>query len=159
SLASSSKKGRTAAQITNALNSVGQMNGISLTSAQISAIASALAGTTPTPTPTPPPSTNGAALYGTYCAGCHGALASSQVGGSSASQISSAIHGGVSQMSGLSSLTSAQIQAIATALAGVGGSNSILGQAAPPSGQFQPLLFARMDMNALPSKVARFLMS
>lgn len=148
------------------------MSGLkSLTSAQISAIASALAGTTPTPTPTPtpgptptptptpPPATSGATLYATYCAGCHGTLSQSSVGGASSSEIQSAIHGGVSQMSSLSSLTSTQISAIAAALAGVRSSDSILGQAAPSSGGLQPLLFARMDMNALPSKVARSFMS
>ncbi len=155
-LATSSKRGRTAAQITSAISSVSQMRGISLTSAQISAIASALAGTTPTPTPTPGP-TSGATLYATYCAGCHGALASSQVGGASASEISSAIHGGVSQMSGLSSLTSTQISAIASALAGVRGSDSVLGQAAPSSGGLQPVLYARMGMEIRPSKGPLFL--
>ncbi len=41
-LASSSKRGRSAAQITSAIGSVGSMSGISLTSAQIQAIATAL---------------------------------------------------------------------------------------------------------------------
>lgn len=137
---SSSKKGRTAAQITSAISSVGRMNGIGLTSAKISAIATALAGTTTSP---PPTTTSGATLYASYCAGCHGALSSSQVGGASASQISSAIHGGVSQMSGLSSLTSAQISAIASDLAGVRSSDSVLGQALPSVGRLS-LIFMRV---------------
>ncbi len=113
-LASSSKMGRTASQITNALNTVGAMSGINLTSAQISAIATALAGTSPTPTPS---ATDGATLYTTYCSGCHGSLSSSQVKGSLASTIQSAINS-VSQMAGLKSLTSTQVSAIATALGG-----------------------------------------
>lgn len=115
SLATSAKKGRTATQIANAINTVGAMSGINLTSAQISAIASALAGTSSTPTPTP--STNGATLYSTHCSSCHGSLSSSQVRGSSASSIQSAINS-VSQMAGLKSLTSTQISAIASALSG-----------------------------------------
>jgi mono/diheme cytochrome c family protein len=73
---------------------------------------------TPTPTPTPVPGTiDGAALYNSNCSGCHGALASSSKKGRSASQIQSAING-VGSMSGLKSLTSAQVAAIATALSG-----------------------------------------
>jgi mono/diheme cytochrome c family protein len=58
---------------------------------------------------------DGAAFYTTTCAGCHGPLASSTKRGRSAAQITAAI-GSVGSMSGLSSLTTAQIQAIATAL-------------------------------------------
>jgi mono/diheme cytochrome c family protein len=68
-------------------------------------------------TTTPPPSTDGAALYTQYCAGCHGALASSSKKGATATQIQNAINS-VGAMSSLKSLTSAQVQAIATALAG-----------------------------------------
>lgn len=67
--------------------------------------------------PTAPSSgPDGAALYTTYCAGCHGALASSTKIGRTAAQIQSAIDT-VSAMQSLSSLTSSQVQAIATALA------------------------------------------
>ena len=59
---------------------------------------------------------DGTALYAQNCQGCHGALATSSVRGESASNISAAINGGVSQMSGLRSLLSLQVQAIATAL-------------------------------------------
>ena len=61
------------------------------------------------------PVINGAALYGTYCAGCHGALANSTKRGASATTIQSAINGGMGNGT-LSSLTTAQIQAIAVAL-------------------------------------------
>ena len=157
-LASSTKSGRTAAQITSANNSVSAMSGLkSLTSAQISAIATALAVTTPAPTPTPmptptpPPTTvDGAALYGTYCAGCHGPLASSQFLGASASLIQSAINGGESQMSGLKSLTTTQIQAIAVAL---GGTTAWVPSAGPQSS-----MYARMDMDVSrpSSRVVRY---
>jgi hypothetical protein len=63
-----------------------------------------------------PPTLDGAALYTQYCAGCHGALASSSKKGATATQIQSAING-VGAMSSLKTLTSAQIQAIAAALA------------------------------------------
>ncbi len=58
---------------------------------------------------------DGAALYGQYCAGCHGPLATSSMLGRSASQIQDAINS-VSMMSSLKSLTTAQINAIADAL-------------------------------------------
>ncbi|HET9597737.1 MAG TPA: choice-of-anchor D domain-containing protein [Anaeromyxobacteraceae bacterium] len=118
-LASSSVKGATASQIQNAISSnkggMGSLSG--LTSTQIQAIAGALAGTT-TPPPPPPPSTDGAALYTQYCASCHGALSSSSVRGASASKIQNAISSNKGGMGKLSSLTSAQIQAISTALGG-----------------------------------------
>jgi len=115
-LATSSKLGRTAAQIQAAIGSVGAMSSFSsLSAAQVQAIAAALASPPPpTPTPTPTP-TDGAALYTTNCSGCHGAIATSSVKGKTAAQIQSAI-GSVRAMSGLSTLTSAQIQAIATAI-------------------------------------------
>jgi mono/diheme cytochrome c family protein len=58
---------------------------------------------------------DGAALYVTYCSSCHGPLATSDLRGSSASDIQEAIRE-VGAMSSLSNLNSAQIQAIATAL-------------------------------------------
>ena len=62
--------------------------------------------------------TDGAALYAANCQGCHGALASSQVRGESASSITSAIRSNTGGMGALSGLTSAQISAIAAALSG-----------------------------------------
>ena len=122
------------------------MSGLSsLTPAQIAAIASALSSTpTPTPTPTPggtptptPTPSSGAALYSANCAGCHGALASSSVKGSSASEIQNAINS-VSKMSGFKGVfTSSQIQSIASALAGGGAKND----ATEPSAQ--PMMFAK----------------
>lgn len=111
-LASSTKLNRTATQITNAISTVGQMNSINLTSTQITAIANALTSTT-----TPPPSTDGAALYGTYCQSCHGSLATSSKLNRTATQITNAI-ATVGTMNSIS-LTSTQIQAIATALGSV----------------------------------------
>ena len=58
---------------------------------------------------------DGAALYTSNCAGCHGPLATSAKKGSSASTITSAISS-VNAMKSFSFLTAAQIQAIATAL-------------------------------------------
>lgn len=63
-----------------------------------------------------PPATDGATLYQNNCQGCHQPLASSAVKGKTAKQISDAISA-VPDMSGLKSLTPAQIQAIAGALA------------------------------------------
>gem|GEM_PF-3073139 len=116
SLASTTKPGRTAAQISGAISSVSVMNTAtlrSLSSAQISAIASVLP---PAPTPTPTPATlDGATLYATYCSSCHNSLASTTKPGRTATQISSAITS-VSAMNSLSTLSSAQISAIASVL-------------------------------------------
>lgn len=113
-LATSTKLNRSATQITNAIAGVSQMSTISLTAAQVQAIATALVSVTP-----PPPSTDGATLYANNCASCHGPLATSSKLNRTATQIQNAINanaGGV--MGSLSGLTSTQISAIATALAG-----------------------------------------
>ena len=124
-LASSAKAGATADQIQNAISTVGAMSSLSnLTSADIQAIADALAtvpstgsgsGSTGTTQPAAP---DGATLYADNCAACHGALASSAKAGATADQIQNAIST-VGAMSSLSNLTSADIQAIADALATV----------------------------------------
>ena len=108
-LATSAKKGRTATQISNAITAnrggMGSLKALSAT--QISAIATALA-------PTTAPG-DGAAQYAANCASCHGALAKSQVRGTSASAISNAVHEERS-MNFLSSLSSQIITSIANAL-------------------------------------------
>lgn len=118
SLATSSKAGRTAAQIQAAIsaNRGGMGSLSSLTTAQVSAIAAALAPAV-TPTPTPVPTVNGATLYASDCAGCHGALATSSKTGRTAAQIQAAISANRGGMGTLSSLTTAQVAAIAAALA------------------------------------------
>ena len=76
------------------------------------------AGTLPgDPTSNPGALTSGEALYGTYCAGCHGSLASSTKKGRTVTQIQNAINANAGGMVSLSSLTPAQVAAIATALA------------------------------------------
>jgi mono/diheme cytochrome c family protein len=62
---------------------------------------------------------DGPTLYADNCAGCHKALASSTKGGAILSRIQGAISGDVGGMGYLSTLTSAQLQAIVTALASV----------------------------------------
>jgi len=114
----SGKKGSSATSIQNAINSnrggMGSLSG--LTSEQIQAIATG--STVPAPTTTATPATgtiDGAALYTQYCAGCHGSLATSGHSGATASQIQTGINT-ISGMMPLSTLTSAQIDAIAAAL-------------------------------------------
>ncbi len=115
-LATSAKLGATATRIQNAISFVSSMNSLSkLTTTQIQAIATALQST--------PMPTDGPSLYAINCASCHGALANSQVGGSTASKIQQAIKE-KSQMNFLSTLTSAQIQAIAGALANIPGGDN-----------------------------------
>jgi mono/diheme cytochrome c family protein len=112
-LASSAKLGATLNRIQNAISSVSNMNSLSkLTTAQVQAIADALAAT--------PMPTDGASLYSINCSSCHGALAKSSVGSSSVSEIQNAIKN-KSRMKYLSTLTLAQIQAISGALAGIKG--------------------------------------
>lgn len=111
-LATSAKLGATASQIQTGISTVSQMKSLStLTSAQIQAIAGALVSTSP-------PITDGATLYANNCAGCHGPLATSQKIGATTSRIQTAIST-VSQMNTITSLSSTQIQAIATTLQSV----------------------------------------
>jgi predicted CxxxxCH...CXXCH cytochrome family protein len=108
-LATSSKKGASAAMIQAGIDgNFGGMGAFStLTAAQLQAIADALATTAPPP---PPPTTlDGAALYASTCAGCHGPLATSAKRGRTAAQITAA-----NMTKGLSA---AQVQAVAGALA------------------------------------------
>lgn len=69
-------------------------------------------------------SSEGATLYQSYCARCHGALSNSEVSRASASSISSAISSNKGGMSSVSSLSSAQISSIASALSGNSGSST-----------------------------------
>ena len=78
---------------------------------------------TVTVTATPPP-LNGAALYASNCANCHGALANSTKLNRTALEINTAIST-VPAMSNLSSLSQAQIQAIADALATTSATTSV----------------------------------
>lgn len=116
-IATSAKLGATAARIQGAI--IGNIGGMgafaaTLTAADVQAIATALAGAgTGTGTATTPP--DGAALFSTYCASCHGSM-----GGTSLSSIQSAIRG-ESRMNSLSSLTPSQLQAIADYLSTQGG--------------------------------------
>jgi mono/diheme cytochrome c family protein len=82
-----------------------------------SAPVSSAASVTPDPNFTPPTSVtlDGVALYAGACASCHGPLATSTKLNRTAQNISDAIIA-VPRMNSLSSLTPAQIQAIATAL-------------------------------------------
>lgn len=127
SLANSTKKNRTAAQTQAAINAnAGGMGALkTLTAAQVQMIAAALASGTapapgpapaPAPAPSPAPGVDGAALYGTGCAACHSALATSTKKNRTAAQITSAITGNVGGMGYLNTLTAAQVSAIATAL-------------------------------------------
>jgi mono/diheme cytochrome c family protein len=122
-LASSAKKGVTLARLQNAIASnTGGMSFLStLTSAQQQAIVSALApaSTTPPPTTPPPTTVDGAVLYSSDCAGCHGALASSAKAGATAARIQTAINNNTGGMGSFSALTPTQVSAIAAALAGV----------------------------------------
>lgn len=72
--------------------------------------------TAPTNAPPTVSPLDGAALYGSYCAGCHGALSVSTKRGRTATQIRNAISANSGGMGGLSGLTDAQLQAISTVL-------------------------------------------
>jgi mono/diheme cytochrome c family protein len=71
-----------------------------------------------TPDTTPPtiPTLDGAALYTSNCSTCHGPLATTSKKGSSATQIKNAIATPSTGMGSLTTLTDAQIQAIADAI-------------------------------------------
>ncbi|MCP4379574.1 MAG: hypothetical protein GY794_25820 [bacterium] len=112
----STKTGADVIRINNGISSVGTMNYLSsvLSTADIQAIADYLA--TLTPPPPPPGPSDGATLYANNCAGCHGTGDSSAKAGADVTRISNGIADEPS-MSGLSSLTAADIQAIADFLA------------------------------------------
>jgi mono/diheme cytochrome c family protein len=114
-LATSAKIGVTASQIQTGISTVPDMKNLSvITATQQQAIANVLVGT-------PNANPDGTLLYTNTCAKCHGSLATSQVGGASASKITSAIKS-KTRMNYLSSLTAAQISAIASVLSGIAGS-------------------------------------
>lgn len=117
-LASSDVSGTTVSKTQSAINkNEGNMGTLSnLGAAELQAIANALARVPAPPAPAPDPApapVDGAALYGSKCASCHGALATSNVKGTTASRIQSK-HGNSSILSGVSSTG---VQAIADALA------------------------------------------
>ncbi len=136
-LSDSTKRGITVARLQAAINNnSGGMRSLSpLTLADMQSIVAALGSATPTtPTPTTPTTTtpptvtppttvpmppDGGALYASGCARCHGALASSSKLGATSVRIQNAISAGTGGMGVLSSLTGADIQAIAVALASV----------------------------------------
>jgi mono/diheme cytochrome c family protein len=120
-LASSAKTGITLARLQSAITgNVGNMGFLStLNSAQQQAIVTALTPSTPTTPVTPPAAPDGTALYATNCAGCHGALATSVKAGATAARIQTAINGNIGGMGFLSTLTTAQVSALATTLATV----------------------------------------
>jgi mono/diheme cytochrome c family protein len=130
-LGTSSKLGATLTRIQNAISgNFGGMGTLSntLTVNQLQAVTTALntpssgtstGGTSGTSTGGTT-SANGATLYATDCAGCHGALASSSKLGATTARIQSAIAGNSGGMGSFSSLSAADIQAIASALASTG---------------------------------------
>ena len=130
-LASSTKGGAGVERIQAAISgNAGGMGPLSrLTAAEIQAIASALAPVAP------PVVTDGATLYGSYCASCHGALASSTKGGATAARIQAAIAGNAGGMGSLSTLSAIQVTAVADALAAIPPTSAACGSchAIPPA--------------------------
>ena len=115
-LATSAKAGATLARTQGAIaGNVGGMGYLSsLSATQLQAIVTALATVTP-----PPPATDGPTLYANNCAACHRPLATSAKAGATLARTRGAIAGNVGGMGYLSSLSTAQLQAIVTALATV----------------------------------------
>jgi len=129
-LASSTKVGatlaRTQAAIADNVGGMGYLASLSVT--QLQAIEAVLAAAAPPAQPpvqppvvppvVPPPTTiDGAALYASRCAACHGALATSTKIGATLARTQAAITGNVGGMGTLSSLSTDELQAIAKALA------------------------------------------
>lgn len=95
----------------------------SLSTADIQSIADAVnnpsAAMSPPPSPPPPTTTttaDGAALYASNCAACHGSLATSSKTGLTLTRLQTAISSNIGGMGFLASMTSAQQQSIVTAL-------------------------------------------
>jgi mono/diheme cytochrome c family protein len=123
----SSKVGATLTRINTGITAEPLMSSLSvLTTTQRQAIADYLVSLGPTPPP--PPTTDGAGLYSSYCAGCHGVGAATTKGGATVTRINSGISS-VASMNYLSTaLSAADVQAIADYLAqfsGTGGTTTI----------------------------------
>lgn len=123
SLEASSKIGTTMPRLKSAIdNDIGDMGSLSsLTAEELQSIVDVLnpegaPAPIPSPTSTSIPSTNGAALYTTHCASCHGALSVSRKKGTTLIRLQNAIVNDVGNMGYLSTLTSGQLQSIVTAL-------------------------------------------
>lgn len=130
-LASSTKGGATATAIQVAIaGNVGGMGSIgTLSAAQLGAIASALVGVVP------PVITDGPTLYATWCASCHGALASSTKGGTTLARLQAAISANTGSMGSLSALGVSQLSAIVSSLSAIAPSGGACGSchAIPPA--------------------------
>jgi len=124
----STLNGRSTDAISAAMNNIGAMNGITLTSVQIQAISDFLTGNASGGTGgSGSGSSNGQALYQANCSGCHGADGST-LSGRTGAQIAAALVN-VSSMQGIS-LSGTDIQAIAEFLGGSTGGGSSSG---PPA--------------------------
>lgn len=125
SLAATDIPGRSAEAIQSAIDqNLGGMQSLSsLTTEQLQAIASAL------PIPDQP-SQDGAALYNDNCLACHGSLANTDISATTAGAIQSAIDSNLGGMGFLASLSTVQLQAIASVLPG----QSTVDPTLPPDG-------------------------
>ena len=107
------KAGADVTRITNSIANEPTMSSLStLTSAEIQALADFLA----TASPPPPAAADGLALYNTNCAGCHGTADATEKAGADVTRITNSIANEPS-MSSLSTLSTAEIQALADFLA------------------------------------------
>ena len=115
-LATSNKLGATVPRIQNAISAnLGNMGRLSsLTAAEIQDIVVVLNSTQPPPTP---PNLDGAALYTTHCAGCHGPLATSTKKGLTITRFYNAVTANTTTGMGyLSALTVAEVEALISVL-------------------------------------------
>lgn len=126
SLAQSTKKGRTALAIENAISSQSQMKNLEqkLTESEVELIAAALVTSSSTSGPTQPLSAAtqqnlGSSLYTKHCQSCHGALGLSSKTGRTATQITNAIQSQPNMASLKGVLSAQEISDIAQALASV----------------------------------------
>ena len=157
-LANTEKPGRTATAIQGAIDSnLGGMGYLSsLTAEEVQAIAAVLPAA-PVIDPGLPP--DGPTLYASECAGCHGPLATTDKPGRTATAIQNAINNNIGNMGYLSSLTSAEVQAIADALpadSGAGGpdySNCTACHSQPPDGTASPNLDGSHSAHKLVSSI------
>lgn len=120
-LATSSKQGATTARIQSAISgNIGGMGLLvnSLTFNQMQAISTALTAPSAGTGTGGSTAASGTTLYASDCAACHGALTSSAKLGATAARIQSAISANSGGMGSLSTLSVADVQSIATALAG-----------------------------------------
>ncbi len=86
---------------------------------------------------TPPATLDGAAIYASRCAACHGVIASSNKIGTTIERVQTAIVGNVGRMGSLSTMTALEVQAVVASLNPPGSTPAPLATSTPSTSSNQ----------------------